>query len=153
MKIKVYTDGSCQKNPGPGGWGAVILHGEREIRIADRVNKTTNQQMELLAAVRALEYIKHNLTEDPCFGPEIVIYTDSAYLFNCWKDEWWKKWVGNGWINTKKEPVANKAYWEDLIPWFQNSNFSIIKVKGHSCNEYNEIADGLATGRLQPSLP
>lgn len=151
MKIKVYTDGSCRGNPGPGGWGAVILYENKEIQLADQVKLTTNQQMELLAAAQALEYIEHNITNCKIFGPEIILYTDSAYLFNCWKDEWWKKWVWNGWLNTKKEPVANQMYWESLIPWFKNGNFSIVKVKGHAENKYNNIADLLATGAIAPT--
>lgn len=150
MKVKVYTDGSCKGNPGPGGWGVVLLFEEREIQFAGTEKRTTNQQMELCAAIRGLTSVELR-SEFQINKCEIILYTDSAYLYNCWKDNWWKKWQYNGWVNSKKEPVANKEYWELLIPWFQKSNFSIVKVKGHSENKYNAIADLLATGALKPN--
>ena len=102
--------------------------------------------MELTAVINFFKLSYKGFIKFEEFSPEIVIYTDSAYLHNCWKDKWWKKWEFNGWKNSKKEPVANRSLWEQLIPWFNNSNFRIVKVKGHSDNKYNILADALATG-------
>jgi ribonuclease HI len=149
MKVEIYTDGACSGNPGKGGWGAVILFNDEVIELAEDVKHTTNQEMELVAACNALCYLKLQ-SAFRIVDVDIVIYTDSAYLHNCWKDEWWKRWTYNGWLNTKKEPVANKKSWELLIPWFKMSNFSIIKVKGHASNYWNNVADQLATGKIKP---
>lgn len=150
MQIDIYTDGSCRGNPGPGGWGAVILIGPEELMLANQVENTTNQQMELTAVIDSLNYLTNFIRFEE-FSPEIVIYTDSAYLHNCWKDKWWKKWEFNGWKNSKKEPVANRSLWEQLIPWFNKPSFRIVKVKGHSDNKYNILADALATGIILPN--
>ncbi len=145
-KIHIYTDGACSGNPGPGGWAAVILHKDTVIELADRFQMTTNNIMEMLAVLNGLKYVSKNLS----FENEVVVYTDSTYLYNCWKADWWKKWEFNGWLTSKKEPVKNKEIWEQLIPYFKLSAFSMVKVKGHSGNEYNEIADQLATGARLP---
>jgi len=147
VKIEIYTDGSCRGNPGPGGWGAIILYDNHEIQLAEQCLKTTNQEMELVAAANGLFFVDYHLK---MADEDITLYTDSAYFYCCWKDEWWKKWQWNGWLNSKGLPVANKGVWELLIPWFKKSNFSIVKVKGHSANEYNEKADRLATGEVKP---
>lgn len=147
-KINIYTDGSCRGNPGPGGWGAILLIDGKEILLSEQVTYTTNQKMELMGAIKALDYAQKNLD---CEFKKVVIYTDSAYLFRCWKEKWWKKWIYNGWINSSKEPVANKELWVSLIPWFKNEEFSIVKVKGHQDNKYNNMADLLATGKLLPT--
>ncbi len=145
-KIHIYTDGACSGNPGPGGWAAVILYKDTVIELADRFKMTTNNIMEMLAVLNGLKYVSKNFS----FENEVVVYTDSAYLYNCWKADWWKKWEFNGWLTSKKEPVKNKEIWEQLIPYFKLSAFSMVKVKGHSGNEYNEIADQLATGARLP---
>lgn len=145
MKVEIYTDGSCRGNPGTGGWGAVVMREGKQINYAGHEEYTTNQKMELTAAIEGLKLAGE---VDPF--DDIIIYTDSAYLHNCWLQGWWKKWQYNGWVNSKKEPVANQDLWEQLIPWFKDSNFSIVKVKGHSSNKYNNVADLLATGALKP---
>lgn len=145
-KIHIYTDGACSGNPGPGGWAAVILYKDTVIELADRFKMTTNNIMEMLAVLNGLKYVSKNFS----FESEVVVYTDSAYLYNCWKADWWKKWEFNGWLTSKKEPVKNKEIWEQLIPYFKLSAFSMVKVKGHSGNEYNELADKLATGAVAP---
>jgi ribonuclease HI len=75
---------------------------------------------------------------------EIVVYSDSAYVINCYKQKWYKKWQVNGWINSKKQPVANKELWEQLIPYFENPFFSFEKVAGHADNKYNNLVDEMA---------
>ena len=140
--IVAYTDGSSAKNRS--GWGFVILNdGEIVHKASEQCAKDcTNQQMELMAAANACDYIMNNLSTEN----GVVIYSDSAYLINCYKDGWYKNWRNNGWINSKREPVANKELWELLLPFFDNDDFSFEKVKGHSGHIYNEMADQLACG-------
>ena len=107
MKYIIYTDGACSGNPGPGGWGAVIFENEKkQNNISGSVKNTTNNRMELLAAIMALKYVKNN--------SEIIIYTDSTYVKNG-ITEWVLKWKKNDWKNTKKKPVKNKDLWLKLI--------------------------------------
>jgi ribonuclease HI len=146
--IEIYADGACSGNPGPGGWGAVVLVEGTIKELGERYfHHTTNNIMELAAVTNSLDFIVHLYGIDQY---NIIIYTDSAYIHNCWKDGWWKNWVKNGWLNSKKQPVANQHLWEELIPFFKLSNFSIVKVKGHSGNKYNEIVDQIATGKRIP---
>ena len=151
--MKIYCDGSAKgngKENSIGGVGTLCLNAEGT-EIIDCLSKTnitennpTNQQMELLAMALALE--------SWCVPTiDIQVYTDSAYIYNCWKDEWYKKWLVNGWKNSKKEKVANKELWERLIPFFKNEKIQLVKVKGHNGNKYNELVDKLATGVMSPS--
>ena len=147
--IEIYTDGSCKgngKNDACGGWGfvAIINKDEKEpYQVYSGEKNTTNNRMEMTAVIEACKSYENFLLtfnkDDYC-----IIYTDSAYIHNCISQGWWKKWVINGWVNSKKEPVKNKDLWEKLIPYFKNKNFSFKKIKGHAGHKYNEIADRLA---------
>lgn len=152
MKIEIYTDGSCsgngQKNAS-GGWGYIVLCDGKKVAGSGKELNTTNQRMEMVAVISALSFVEKNYSLEN-FRDEIIIYTDSAYISNCWKDSWYKKWLYNGWMNAKKEPIANRDLWIYLIPWFDTPNFSIVKVKGHVGNHYNELVDQLATGKIAP---
>lgn len=134
MKFDIYCDGSCRNNGAKnaiGAWGYVILDSDYNILHQDCGVKqgTTNQQMELTAAIEGCEYIKkHLLSPFDC----VMIHTDSAYLHNCKNAKWYESWQNNGWLNSKKQPVANKELWERLIPYFNCIEFSFYKVKGHS---------------------
>lgn len=142
MKIEIYCDGSCRGNPGPGGWAICIVKNNEIVKKESGSSKyTTNNIMEMMAVIYAINYAKDflNIEEE-----KLVVYTDSAYIQKCWSESWWKKWVYNGWLNSKKEPVANKELWEQMIPYFKKSNFSIEKVKGHSTNFYNNLVDQMA---------
>lgn len=140
--IKFYTDGSATKSRS--GWGIIGLHNDEEIlRLQGTEPNATNQRMELRAAYEALKYWSEYEPSEVC-----TIYSDSAYFVNCYNDKWYINWENNGWINSKKEPVANKDLWELLIPFFRNNYVFIEKVKGHSGHTYNEIADKLATGAI-----
>lgn len=140
MKIEIYTDGACSGNPGPGGAAAIAsINGVKQTPIKYSSTKTTNQQMELMAAILALNKYVHEYPD--C---EFKIYSDSAYLVTCWKDKWWKTWKENGWLNSKKMPVANRELWEELIPYFSNPLIQFIKVKGHIGNPLNEEVDKIA---------
>jgi ribonuclease HI len=141
MKYKIYTDGACSGNPGPGGWGAVILdQDDKQKNISGSEKNTTNNRMELLAAIMSLKKIKTN--------SEVVIFTDSTYVKNG-ITEWMKKWKKNGWKNSSKKPVKNKDLWEKLDKLCEANSVSWKWVKGHSTNEFNNLADELATKAIK----
>ena len=141
---EIYTDGATSGNGkvnAPGGWAYVILKDGRLVSQNSGAEVgTTNQRMELTAALRACEEI------DATDGfATVKLYSDSAYLINCFKQNWWKSWRANGWKNSKKEPVANQDLWERLIYFFMKApGYDFIKVKGHAGNQYNEMVDTLA---------
>lgn len=145
MKLKIYTDGSTKNNGQQnaiGGWAYIILKDEEILHQENGYQiGATNQQMELLAALKACIYCL-NEYNDP-FN-EYIIYSDSAYLVNCANQKWYYKWLYNGWMTTKGEPVTNKSYWEQLIPYFESYQFNFHKVKGHSNDKYNNMVDELA---------
>ncbi|MFA5523998.1 MAG: ribonuclease HI [Tissierellales bacterium] len=140
-KIIIYTDGACsgnQHDENIGGYGAILIYKDKKKEIYGGEINTTNNRMELMACIKALEALKKK--EMP-----VEIYTDSAYLCNCFNQKWYVKWQKNGWINSKKDPVENKDLWIELIDLVSSFNsISFIKVKGHSGIELNEFADALA---------
>ena len=137
MKYIIYTDGACSGNPGPGGWGAIILdEEENQISLSGKEKSTTNNRMELMAPIMALKKIKKS--------SEITTYTDSTYL----KDGitiWINNWKKNGWINSNKKPVKNKDLWVNLNNLTKKKIIFWKWVKAHSGNKFNELADKLAT--------
>lgn len=149
-KIVIYTDGATSgngKENAVGGWA--WYEPETEDKDWGSVLKgATNQICELTAVLEACRYadirLVHAETQDIFPLPQIEIRSDSAYIINCCKDKWYKSWQNNGWKNSKKEPVANKELWQEIIPYFENESFSFVKVKGHSGEEGNEMADLLA---------
>ena len=136
MKYTIYTDGACSGNPGPGGWGAVIFDNNNEQKnISGSEENTTNNRMELSAAIMALEEVNTN--------SEITIYTDSRYV----KDgitEWIKKWKLNNWKSSNKKPVKNKDLWVKLDNSCQKHKVNWKWVKAHAGNKYNSLVDELA---------
>ena len=141
MKYKIYTDGACSGNPGPGGWGAVIFDQDnKQKNISGSEKNTTNNRMELLAAIMSLKKIKTN--------SEVVIFTDSTYVKNG-ITEWMKNWKKNGWKNSNKKPVKNKDLWVKLDKLCEANSVSWKWVKGHSTNEFNNLADELATKAIK----
>ena len=141
MKYKIYTDGACAGNPGPGGWGAVIFDQDnKQKNISGSEKNTTNNRMELLAAIMSLKKIKTN--------SEVVIFTDSIYVKNG-ITEWMKNWKKNGWKNSSKKPVKNKDLWVKLDKLCEANSVSWKWVKGHSSNEFNNLADELATKAIK----
>ena len=141
MKYLIYTDGACSGNPGPGGWGAVILDEEKnETNISGEEKSTTNNRMELVAPIMALKKIKKN--------SKIIIYTDSIYLKNG-ITTWIKNWEKNGWKNANKKPVKNKDLWVTLNELSKEHVINWKWVKAHAGNKYNEIADKLATEAIR----
>ena len=139
-KVVIYTDGACSGNPGVGGWGAVLFHGNAKKEISGYAENTTNNQMELTAAIMALEKLKV-----PC---DVELYSDSAYLINAFNEGWITSWQMNGFKNANKKPVANVELWQQLIEFNNIHKIKWIKVKGHADNEYNNRCDELATGEI-----
>ena len=136
MNIKIYTDGACSGNPGVGGWGVVIIIPKSEpIHLNGGSNNTTNNQMELTAAIEGLKFFK-----DP---KQILILTDSKYVMNG-IELWIKNWKKNGWKTASKKPVKNKDLWKKLDNEITRHSIEWQWIKGHSGNEYNEQADYLA---------
>ena len=135
-RVTIYTDGACIGNPGPGGWGAVLLWNGAEHRMQGGDKATTNNRMELMAAIQALELLKR-----PC---EVELYSDSAYLVHAFTQRWLDKWQRNGWRNSKNEPVENRELWLRLLEMDGIHRISWRKVKGHSGDLYNSLCDAMA---------
>jgi len=135
-QVKIYVDGACSGNPGPGGWGAVLLWKEEERRMRGGERETTNNRMELLGAIEALEALKR-----PCL---VELYSDSAYLINAFSRGWITKWKKNGWLTSRREPVENQDLWRRLIDMDGIHQISWYKVKGHAGDKYNMICDAMA---------
>jgi len=142
MEIKIYTDGACVGNPGPGGWAAIIIQESNKIEIFGGEKLTTNNRMELTAAIKALEYCLEKETKQMSLK-EVKIYTDSNYL----KDGitvWINNWEKNNWKTTDKKNVKNVDLWKKLKELTKISQIEWYWVKGHSQNPMNELADKLA---------
>jgi ribonuclease HI len=141
MKYIIYTDGACSGNPGPGGWGAVIIDEENnQIELSGSEKSTTNNRMELLAPIKALKKIKEEA--------KITIFTDSTYLKNG-ITEWIKKWEINGWKSANKKTIKNKDLWQELSKLTQKKDITWKWVKAHAGNPLNELADLLATKAIK----
>jgi ribonuclease HI len=137
-RVRVYTDGACSGNPGPGGWAwAVAPDGEPSGSGGEP--QTTNQRMELMAVLEALRSLGVGSEAGP-----IEVVSDSTYVVKCFHDRWWANWQRNGWRNSKKEPVANRDIWEPLVELVQSGDVSFRWVKGHSGDRMNDRVDALA---------
>ena len=141
MKYRIYTDGACSGNPGPGGWAAIILlDDEIKNQITGSEKNTTNNKMELLAPIKAIQKFKKK--------SNIIIYTDSTYV----RDGitiWIKKSEKNGWKTASKKPVKNKELWKKLKDLTSIHSIKWIWVKGHAQNKYNNLVDELAQGAIR----
>lgn len=146
MNYVIYTDGSSKNNGtknNVGGWAyAIYREGSDELvhYNCGAVPDTTNNQMELAAMIEGINYIINNLNDFEL----VSVCTDSAYIYNCWKDEWYVNWVKNNWKKSDKKPVLNQTFWEALIPFFTDRRFWWVKVKGHATNAKNNFVDQLA---------
>ncbi len=134
--VIVYTDGACSGNPGPGGWGAVLMYGDKRKELSGGEKLTTNNRMEILSVVEALKALKQ-----PC---KVTVYSDSAYVVNAFQQRWIHNWQRNGWVNSQKKPVENQDLWKLLLEQMKRHEVSYVKVKGHSDNEWNNHCDKLA---------
>ena len=140
-KVTIYTDGACSGNPGPGGWGSILMFGDVKKEISGYAKETTNNIMEITAVVEALKCLK-----EPC---EVEVYSDSAYVVNAFNQGWIENWKKNSWRNAQKDPVKNKELWEELDNLTSIHKVTFIKVKGHSDNEFNNRCDKLATDEIK----
>lgn len=135
-EVTIYTDGACSGNPGPGGWGAILIYGEHKKEISGGESETTNNRMELTAVIEALNKLK-----EPC---AVTVYSDSAYIVNGMNQGWLINWKRNGWMTSKNRPVENQDLWKELDRLLQVHDVRFVKVKGHSDDELNNRCDMLA---------
>ena len=135
-QVDVYTDGSCSGNPGPGGWGAILLYKGLEKELSGGARQTTNNQMELTGAISALSALK-----EPC---RVTLYTDSQYIVNAINQKWLENWKKRGWKKADKSPVLNRELWEALDAQLSRHDVTFHWVKGHADNAYNNRCDQIA---------
>ena len=134
-KVDIYTDGACRGNPGPGGWGALLIHNDVKKTIYGGEKDTTNNRMEMTAVIEALKLIKSDC--------EISLYTDSKYVMDG-VNKWLSGWKQKGWKTSNKKPVKNQDLWESIDECITKHNIEWHWVKGHTGNPGNELADELA---------
>lgn len=135
-KVTIYTDGACSGNPGPGGYGAVLIYNGNEKEISGGEKSTTNNKMEMMGVIKALEMLK-----EKC---DVEVYSDSAYVVNSINNKWVYSWKKNNWIKSDKSKAKNIDLWERLLELIDYHNVKFVKVKGHADNEYNNRCDKLA---------
>lgn len=140
-EVIIYTDGACSGNPGPGGWGSILMYKGNKKEISGGKEDTTNNVMELTAVIEGLKLLKF-----PC---KVKLYSDSAYVVNAFVQKWIYGWLKNGWKNSNKEPVKNKELWQELYDLTKVHEVEFIKVKGHADNEYNNRCDELARNAIK----
>lgn len=139
-KITIYTDGACSCNPGPGGWGCILMHNGNKKELSGGSKDTTNNIMEITATIEALKALKF-----PC---EVDLYSDSAYVVNAFNQGWIYNWLKKGWKTAGGEPVKNKELWVTLYELTKIHKVTFHKVKGHADNEYNNRCDELARAAI-----
>jgi len=138
-RVEIFTDGACSGNPGPGGWGAILRYGGHEMEISGGEPDTTNNRMEIMAAIRALKALKK--------PSHVTIHTDSRYLMDG-ATQWMKRWKANGWKTSDKKPVKNVDLWQTLEEAAAPHHVSWRWVRGHSDHVENERADALARAAI-----
>lgn len=143
-QIEIYTDGACSGNPGPGGWGAVLVYNGKEKELSGSEKETTNNRMELTAVIMAL-----NALNQPC---EVKLTTDSKYVCDALNKGWVYSWRKNGWKKSDKKPALNIDLWKELLSLLEKHKVEFIWVKGHNGHKYNEICDALAVKEYQKYL-
>lgn len=139
--VTIYTDGACSGNPGPGGYGAILMYKNNRKEISGSMKNTTNNVMEITAVIEALKLLK--------YGCKVKIYSDSAYVINAFNNGWIYNWNNNGWKTADKKPVKNRELWEELYSLAKIHKLEFIKVKGHSDNEFNNRCDELARNAIK----
>ncbi len=139
--VTIYTDGACSGNPGPGGWGAILLYGSHKKELSGGASRTTNNRMELTGVISALEALK-----EPCV---VELYSDSKYVIDALEKGWAKGWKARGWIKSDKKPALNPDLWERLLELCQYHQVNLHWVKGHASNPYNNRCDELAVAESQ----
>lgn len=140
-EVMIYTDGACSGNPGPGGWAAVLMAGGAEKEISGSDPATTNNRMELTAAIEALRRLTRSCS--------VRLYSDSAYLVSAFNQGWLANWQKNGWRNAAGDPVSNMDLWQELLRLAAPHRIEWIKVKGHADNPHNNRCDALAVAEIR----
>lgn len=140
-EIDIYTDGACSGNPGPGGWGVVLIYQENKKELSGYQPETTNNRMELFAAIQGLSALKESCV--------VNLYSDSSYLVNAFEKHWIEKWQRNGWKTSTNSPVENQDLWKLLLIHVRKHQVRFIKVKGHSDNQYNNRCDEMAVAAIK----
>lgn len=135
-EITIYTDGACSGNPGPGGWGAILMMGGVRKEISGGSENTTNNIMELSAVIEALKLLKR-----PC---KVTVFSDSAYVVNAFNQKWIYGWIKKNWRTAGGDPVKNKELWQELYSLTKVHDVTFNKVKGHADNEFNNRCDEMA---------
>ena len=139
-KVTIYTDGACSGNPGPGGWGAILMYKGAKKEISGAMKNTTNNIMEITAVLEALKCLK--------VESDVQVYSDSAYVVNAFKQGWIYNWIKKGWKTAGGESVKNKELWQELYALTKKHTVEFIKVKGHSDNEFNNRCDEMARNAI-----
>lgn len=140
-KVILYTDGACSGNPGPGGYGAILIYNNIEKEVSGGEKNTTNNKMEMMAVIKGLEMLK-----EPC---EVEVYSDSAYVVNSIEKGWIYSWKKNGWRKADKKEVKNIDLWERLLKLMETHKVTFLKVKGHADDELNNRCDRLAVSERE----
>lgn len=135
-KVEIFTDGACSGNPGPGGYGVLLRYNGNEKQLSEGFINTTNNRMELLAAIRGLEALKQKC--------HVILYTDSQYVANGINKGWAKSWKAKGWIKSDRKPALNADLWDKLLNLIDSHDVEIVWVKGHAGHPENELCDRLA---------
>lgn len=133
--IRIYTDGACSGNPGPGGWGAILIYGDKKKEMSGGEAVTTNNRMELTGVIAALKALR-----EPC---SVEVYSDSQYIVNAVNQGWLRTWIAKGW-KRKSGEVKNPELWKELVPLLETHDVRFVWVKGHADNEFNNRCDELA---------
>lgn len=142
--VTLYTDGACSGNPGPGGWGAILLYNGHELALSGGEARTTNNRMELTAVIEALQKLK-----EPCI---VELYSDSKYVIDALEKGWAWGWKKRGWVKSDKKPALNPDLWDTLLSLTQKHELRYHWVKGHADNEYNNRCDTMAVAESRKFL-
>ena len=141
INVQIYTDGACSGNPGPGGFGVVMMYGDKRLELSQGYRNTTNNRMELLSVIVALESLKR-----PC---RVTVYSDSQYVVNAVSKRWVYDWQRRGWTKADKKPALNADLWKRLLPLLETHQVEFRWVRGHNNNVENECCDRLAVAASQ----
>ena len=140
-EVAIYTDGACSGNPGPGGYGAILVYGGREKELSEGFTETTNNRMELMAVIVALETLK-----EPC---KVTLTSDSKYVVDAIEKGWLENWISRGWKKADGKPALNAELWQRLTVQLDRHDVNFVWVKGHAGHPYNERCDRLAVAAIE----
>ena len=140
-RVELYTDGACRGNPGPGGWGAILVYHGKEKELSGGEASTTNNRMELSAVIAGLEALK-----EPC---EVEIISDSKYVVSAINEGWLRSWIKNDWKKSDKKPVLNVELWQKYLEVSAKHTLKFVWVRGHNGHEYNERCDSIAVSEAE----